>query len=114
MASGRRHCHRLVAVVGPCLPNLDARNQLLVDHYDEQFGAGFDMALALPGMTRVIQSAGRLLRREDDFGLVVLYGGRFLRTPYRDWLPGPWLDGGEPEDLVADPAAAAREFFSAR
>ena len=105
---------RLVAVVGPCLPRLDPKNQLLVEHYEEQRGAGFEMAVALPGMTRVIQSAGRLLRRDDDFGLIVLYGGRFLRTPYRDWLPESWLGGGEPEDLVADPVEAARQFFAAR
>ncbi len=105
---------RLVAVVGPCLPSVDPKSQLLIEHYEESFGAGFDMAVALPGMTRVIQSAGRLLRREEDFGLVVLYGERFLRSPYRDWLPEPWLEGGEPEDLVADPVDAAREFFAGR
>jgi DNA excision repair protein ERCC-2 len=105
---------RLIVVVGPCLPAMDAKSGLLVEHYEEANGAGFDMAIALPGMTRVIQSAGRLLRRDEDYGLVVLYGDRFLRAPYRDWLPEPWLDGEEPEALVADPAEAARVFFAAR
>ncbi len=105
---------RLVAVIGPCLPGVDARSQLLVEHYEEQFGAGFDMAVALPGMTRVIQSAGRLLRREQDFGMIVLFGDRFLRSPYRDWLPEAWLEGEEAETLVADPAEAARAFFADR
>ena len=103
-----------VAVIGPCLPALDPRTQLLIEHLDEHASDGFEMAVALPGMTRVIQSVGRLLRRDEDRGVVVLYGQRFLRSPYCDWLPEAWSGGGPAEDLVDDPADVARAFFGDR
>jgi DNA excision repair protein ERCC-2 len=102
---------RAVAVLGPCLPAADPRRELEREHYDELHGDGFALAYALPGMTRAIQSAGRLLRQDEDRGVVALYGARFLREPYRSLLPDAWLRGGEPEALVGDPARAARAFF---
>ena len=102
---------RAVAVLGPCLPPPEAARQLLEEHYEERFGAGFEYAYALPGLTRVIQSAGRLLRTDRDRGVIALYGERFLQSPYRDLIPEEWLDGGAIEDRVGDPAAVAKEFF---
>jgi DNA excision repair protein ERCC-2 len=103
---------RAIAVLGPCLPALDVRGELAREHYEETLGDGFALAYALPGMTRVIQSVGRLLRQDDDRGVVALYGARFLREPYRGLLPEAWLRGGEPEDLAGDPARVARAFFT--
>jgi Rad3-related DNA helicase len=102
-----------VAVFGPCLPPFDLPRELLRRSFDERFGAGFELAYALPGMTRVVQGAGRLLRSERDRGVIALFGGRFLEPPYRDLLPAEWLGGGAPEDLVGDPAPVARAFFAA-
>jgi DNA excision repair protein ERCC-2 len=103
---------RAVAVLGPCIPAPDPRRELERAHYDETSGDGFALAYALPGMTRVVQSAGRLLRQDEDRGVVALYGARFLREPYRSLLPAAWLGGGEPEDLAGDPARVARSFFA--
>jgi len=103
---------RAVAVLGPCIPALDARRELEREHYDETLGDGFALAYALPGMTRVIQSAGRLLRQESDRGVIALYGARFLREPYRSLLPAAWLRGRDPEELAGNPARVAREFFA--
>lgn len=103
---------RAVAVLGPCLPPPDTSRRLLEEHYEERFGAGFEYAYALPGLTRVIQSAGRLLRTERDRGVIALYGERFLQSPYRELIPEEWLAGGAIEDRVGDPAAVAREFFA--
>jgi len=102
---------RAIAVLGPCIPALDVRGELAREHYEEALGDGFALAYALPGMTRVIQSVGRLLRQDDDRGVVALYGARFLREPYRGLLPDAWLRGGEPEELAGDPARSAREFL---
>jgi len=103
-----------VAVLGPCLPPPDLARELLRRRYEERFGAeeGFALAYALPGMTRVIQGAGRLIRSERDRGVVALYDRRFLAEPWRSLLPAEWMDGGEPEDRVGDPARVARTFFS--
>jgi Rad3-related DNA helicase len=102
-----------VAVVGPCLPPPDLARELLRRRYEERFGDGFQLAYALPGMTRVIQGAGRLIRSERDRGVVALYGRRFLEEPWRSLLPDEWLAGGGAEDLVGDPAQVARAFFGA-
>jgi DNA excision repair protein ERCC-2 len=103
---------RGVAVVGPCLPAPDPERQLLEREYDERFDRGFDYAYAIPGMTRVVQAAGRLIRSERDTGVIALLGRRLLREPYRSLLPDAWLQGRPPEELVGDPAAVARRFFS--
>jgi Rad3-related DNA helicase len=103
---------RGVAVVGPCLPAPDLERQLLEEEYEERFDCGFDYAYAIPGMSRVIQGAGRLIRSERDMGVIALLGRRFLREPYRSLLPDAWLGARTPDELVGDPAAVARSFFS--
>ena len=103
-----------VAVIGPCLPSPSTRRALLAEHFDACFERGFEFAYALPGMIRVVQSAGRLLRTDADRGVIALYDRRFLREPYRSLLPEEWLAGGAPEDLRGDPAAIARQFFGRR
>jgi len=103
---------RGVAVVGPCLPAPDPEHQLLESEYQERFDRGFDYAYAIPGMTRVVQAAGRLIRSEQDTGVIALLGRRFLREPYRSLLPEAWLGDRTPEELVGNPAAVARSFFA--
>jgi DNA excision repair protein ERCC-2 len=102
-----------VAVVGPCLPAPSTRRALVAERLEESTGRGFELAYAVPGMTRVIQAAGRLLRTGAERGVIALYDRRFLREPYRSLLPEEWLAGGAPEDLAGDPAKIARAFFSA-
>lgn len=101
-----------VAVVGPCLPAPDAHRALLEEHYAEQFERGFELAYAVPGMIRVVQSAGRLLRTETDRGVIALLDRRFLREPYAGLVPADWLAGRALEELVGDPAEVARAFFA--
>jgi len=100
-----------VAIVGPCLPGVDLERQLLRTYYQERFERGFEYAFVVPGMTRVIQAAGRLIRSAGDQGVIGLLGRRFLAAPYRHHLPGDWLDGAEPDDLAGDLANSARAFF---
>jgi Rad3-related DNA helicase len=104
---------KAVAVVGPCLPGLSLDQRLLRDYYEERFERGFEYAFVVPGMTRVVQAAGRLIRSADDTGVIALLDRRFLHRPYRDHLPADWLGGGEPGELTGDPAAVADAFFAA-
>lgn len=105
---------KAVAVVGPCLPGLSLEQQLLKQYYQERFERGFEYAFVVPGMTRVVQAAGRLIRSADDTGVIALLDRRFLQTPYADYLPEHWLGGEEPEALTGDPAEVAAEFFGVR
>ncbi|HUF79031.1 MAG TPA: ATP-dependent DNA helicase, partial [Thermoanaerobaculia bacterium] len=102
-----------VAVVGPCLPALTLEQQLLRRYYDERFDRGFEYAFVVPGMTRVVQAAGRLIRSDRDRGVIALLDRRFLEGPYRHHLPEEWLGEEGPEGLAADPGTAAAEFFRA-
>ncbi len=102
---------RAVAVIGPCLPALTLERQLLKDYFETRFDRGFEYAFVVPGMTRVVQAAGRLIRSPDDTGIIALFDQRFLEGPYRKHLPADWLPGEGPAALVGDPADAAAEFF---
>ncbi|HEV8241777.1 MAG TPA: helicase C-terminal domain-containing protein [Thermoanaerobaculia bacterium] len=100
-----------VAVVGPCLPAVSLERKLLETYYQERFERGFEYAFVVPGMTRVVQAAGRLLRSPEDRGVIALFDRRFLAPLYAGYLPGHWLPAGGVTRLAGEPAAAAAEFF---
>jgi Rad3-related DNA helicase len=100
-----------VAVVGPCLPAVSLERKLLEDYYQERFERGFEYAFVVPGMTRVVQAAGRLLRSPEDRGVIALFDRRFLAPMYAGYLPGHWLPPGGVARLAGEPAVAAAEFF---
>ena len=79
-----------VVVVSTGLPGLDAKTQLVSDHYREQGHDGYDFAYRYPGFTRVLQTAGRLIRSETDSGVVVLVDDRFRQTFYKQLYPESW------------------------
>ncbi|HKI05230.1 MAG TPA: helicase C-terminal domain-containing protein [Thermoanaerobaculia bacterium] len=104
---------KAVAVVGPCLPAMTLEQQLLKDYYQDRFEKGFEYSFVVPGMTRVVQAAGRLIRSPEDTGVIALFDQRFLHAPYRDYLPGDWLPEEGAGALVGNPAEVAEEFFRA-
>jgi DNA excision repair protein ERCC-2 len=104
---------KAVAVVGPCLPAVTLEQQLLKEYYQDRFDRGFEYSFVVPGMTRVVQAAGRLIRSPQDTGVIALFDQRFLQTPYRHYLPGDWLPEEGAGALVGDPAMVAEEFFRA-
>ncbi|MBN2798907.1 MAG: hypothetical protein JXX28_07135 [Deltaproteobacteria bacterium] len=95
-----------VLVVGPALPPVGLERELLQRYYQERYGAGFRYASLVPGMTRVIQAAGRLVRRPEDLGVVVLIGRRFRWQEYAGLLPESWATSA-PEA----PVEAVRAFW---
>jgi len=103
---------KAVAVIGPCLPAVTLEQELLSRYYEQRFERGFEYSFVVPGMTRVVQAAGRLIRSAEDKGVIALLDKRFLASPYRDHLPKDWLLDEGPESLVGDPETTAGEFFS--
>jgi DNA excision repair protein ERCC-2 len=102
---------RAVAVVGPCLPALNLEQELLKLYFEERFEKGFEYAFVVPGMTRVIQAAGRLIRSPRDSGVIALFDRRFLQGPYCHHLPDDWVPTDGPKGLVGVPQEAAKIFF---
>lgn len=102
-----------VAVIGPCLPPVSLEQELLKRYFEERFERGFEYAFVVPGMTRVIQAAGRLIRSEKDQGVIALFDRRFLASPYRTHLYADWIPAEGFEAMAGDPAAVAAEFFAA-
>ncbi len=101
-----------VMVVSPGLPQFNSHRQLLRDFYREKYGHGFAYAYLIPGMTRVVQAAGRLIRSPEDRGTIILLGRRFLQPRYLQLLPEGWIDDDDPSPLVfEDPEAAITSFF---
>lgn len=105
---------RAVAVVGPCLPALSLEQRLLREYYDERFERGFEYAFVVPGMTRVVQAAGRLIRSPEDSGVIALLDRRFLESPYRHHLPEEWIPEDGLRGVTGNAARAARGFFAGR
>jgi DNA excision repair protein ERCC-2 len=78
------------AVVGVGLPALSPRRDLIRERFERTEGAGFDYAYVVPGMSRVLQAAGRVIRSETDRGVVLLIDERFRERRYRSLFPPEW------------------------
>lgn len=77
-------------VVGTGLPSLSLEQKLIEQDYSRQGLNGFDYASRYPGMTRVLQTAGRVIRSETDKGVVVLVDQRLNEPFYQTLFPSHW------------------------
>ncbi len=91
-----------VVVVGPSLPAANLSRRLLESWFEERYRQGFRYAWLVPGMGRVVQAAGRVIRTPEDRGLVVLIGRRFLQARYRGFFPEGWkaIRTAAPADMI--------------
>ncbi len=81
-----------VIIISPALPQVSFERELMRQYYEEHYGKGFEFAYLYPGMNRVIQSVGRLIRSESDLGVAVLVCQRFAQTQYSALFPADWSD----------------------
>lgn len=77
-------------IVGTGLPQVCRERELLKQYFDEHGFHGFDYAYLYPGMNKVLQSAGRVIRTQEDRGVVLLLDDRFLDMRYREVFPREW------------------------
>jgi len=101
-----------VIVVSPGLPQFNMERELLKAYYQETYEHGFGYAYLIPGMTRVVQAAGRLIRSDTDRGVITFMGRRFLDSRYARLLPEEWVDEDPTSLLHPDPEQAVKDFFS--
>jgi DNA excision repair protein ERCC-2 len=77
-------------IVGTGMPSPSAEQKALQNYYQQQGFNGFQYAFQFPGLTRVLQTAGRVIRSEQDRGVVILVDPRFSRNDYRGLFPAHW------------------------
>ncbi len=81
-----------VIVVGTGLPQVCPEQELLKDFFTERGDRGFEFAYRYPGMNKVLQAAGRVIRTAEDLGIVALLDERFLEPAYTRLFPRQWKD----------------------
>lgn len=77
-------------IVGAGLPMVCTEQKILQKYFDDTGKSGFDYAYVYPGMNKVMQAAGRVIRTEEDRGIIALLDERFLQSGYRNIFPREW------------------------
>lgn len=77
-------------IVGTGLPGIGNEKELLKAYFDREGMRGFDYAYRFPGMNKVLQAAGRVIRTMEDTGVVLLLDERFATLEYRMMYPREW------------------------
>jgi DNA excision repair protein ERCC-2 len=98
---------RGVVVVGIPFDTLDLEAHALIDYYDKKFGAGWNYGYLYPAMNRVVQACGRVVRSEEDRGVVVMLDERFTWKNYFRCLPLDWK-----MVITKTPKERIQNFFS--
>lgn len=79
-----------VIVVGTGLPQVCHEREIFKKYFDQRGENGFDYAYRYPGMNKVLQAAGRVIRTAEDVGIIALLDERFLQQGYRRMFPREW------------------------
>ncbi len=77
-------------VVGVGVPQVCLENDLIKSYFDQHNGSGFAYAYQYPGFNRVLQATGRVIRTENDRGVIILIDERFSQPRYRRLFPAHW------------------------
>ena len=74
-------------IVGVGFPKISIENDIIANYFAER---GFDYAYTYPGINKILQCAGRVIRTEKDKGSILLVDSRYLSKKYKDMLPPAW------------------------
>lgn len=85
---GRRLIGAFIATLG--MPQVDAVNEAIAARMEKLFGAGHDYTYLIPGLQKVVQAAGRVIRSPDDRGMLMLIDARYSWPRYQQLLPASW------------------------
>lgn len=88
-------------IVGVGLPQMNHEQELIKEYYDEKEQLGFAYAYQLPGMNKVLQAAGRVIRDMSDQGIILLADRRFNSPSYSQLFPKHWQNATKVQTLSA-------------
>lgn len=79
-------------IVGTGLPQVCTEREIIMNFFEENGENGFDYAYRYPGMNKVLQAAGRVIRTKEDVGVIALLDERFLQSSYQQLFPREWKE----------------------
>ena len=79
-------------IIGVGLPKVSAERDMIKNYFDKLNNKGFLFAYTYPGMNKVLQAAGRVIRTEEDKGVVLLIGDRYSTRTYSILFPDSWSE----------------------
>lgn len=94
-------------IIGTGLPQINTEGEILKQYFEEDGKRGFDYAYQYPGMNKVLQAAGRVIRTSQDKGIVVLLDDRFLQKDYQELFPMEWEEYYEVDKRIVSDVVAA-------
>ncbi len=109
--AGSRLIGAFIATLG--LPQLNPVNEALRQRLQAEFGAGHDYAYLYPGIRKVVQAAGRVIRGPGDQGSVHLIDDRFGRPEVLRLLPAWWRVAGRDGSVAPGPVGRVSRFDGA-
>ncbi len=77
-------------IIGVGLPMICFEREIIKEYYDKKSSCGYEYSYMYPGMNKVLQAAGRVIRTEEDSGMVLLIDDRFLHERYIRLFPKTW------------------------
>lgn len=93
-------------IVGTGIPQVCLERELIREYFDETMNGGYEYAYLYPGMNKVLQAAGRVIRTQEDTGVVALLDERFLYSSYRSLFPREWSNYKVVEQKSVEAAVA--------
>ena len=99
-------------IVGPPLPNFNLEREKMREYYQNKYDAGFEFAYSYPAMAKAVQAAGRVIRSENDRGIILLMDNRFGQSTFSKSMPSDWFDES-PSELTSNKILAdVSDFWS--
>ena len=77
-------------IIGTGIPQVSFERNIIKDFFDEKMNSGYDFAYKFPGFNKILQSAGRVIRTDNDKGTVLLIDSRFCQATYMKLFPDHW------------------------
>ncbi|SQC01117.1 DEAD_2 [Clostridium tetanomorphum] len=79
-------------IVGVGLPQIGFERNIIMNHFNEENNCGYEYSYMYPGMNKVLQAAGRVIRSEKDIGAILLIDDRFTSKNYQKLFPREWMN----------------------